>query len=170
MSNPIEDYALIGDGETAALVSRSGSVDWLCWPSFDDDSCFAALLGTPENGCWQLHPAAAVLATSRRYQADTLVLETDFETADGAVRLTDFMPERQRASSVVRIVVGLRGRVAMRSDLRMRFDYGSMPPWCEATAGRRGCPGWVRHCRAARSCSGENPRKPPGIGLHGRGR
>ena len=74
MSSPIEDYALIGDGETAALVSRSGSVDWLCWPTFDSDSCFAALLGTPEHGCWQVHPLRVVKATSRRYQADTLVL------------------------------------------------------------------------------------------------
>ncbi len=134
MSNPIEDYALIGDGETAALVSRTGSVDWLCWPTFDNDSCFAALLGTPEHGCWQIHPTAAVQVTSRRYQADTLVLETDLETEDGAVRLIDFMPERQGFSSLVRIVVGLRGSVAVRSDLRMRFDYGSLPPWCEATA------------------------------------
>lgn len=134
MSRPIEDYALIGDGETAALVSRTGSVDWLCWPTFDSDSCFAALLGTLEHGCWQLHPTRAVQGTTRRYQADTLVLETDFETEDGAVRLIDFMPERKRFSSLVRIVVGLRGSVAMRSDLRMRFDYGSLPPWCEATA------------------------------------
>jgi GH15 family glucan-1,4-alpha-glucosidase len=134
MSNPIGDYALIGDGETAALVSRTGSVDWLCWPRFDNDSCFAALLGTPEHGCWQLHPTAAIKATRRRYQADTLVLETDLETEDGSVCLIDFMPEQQAFSSLVRIVVGLRGSVAMRSDLRMRFDYGSLPPWCEATA------------------------------------
>ncbi len=134
MSSPIADYALIGDGETAALVSRTGSVDWLCWPTFDSDSCFAALLGTPEHGCWQLHPAGAVQGITRRYQADTLVLETDFETEEGAVRLIDFMPERQRFSSLVRIVVGLRGSVAMRSDLLMRFDYGSLPPWCEAMA------------------------------------
>ncbi len=133
MSNPIEDYALVGDGHTAALISRDGSVDWLCWPSFDDDSCFAALLGTPEHGRWQLCPAAVSVATTRRYQTDTLVLETDFETGDGAVRVIDFMPEREEFSSLVRIVVGLRGSVAMRSDLRMRFDYGSMPPWCEAT-------------------------------------
>ncbi len=133
MSNPIEDYALIGDGETAALVSRSGSVDWLCWPTFDNDSCFAALLGTPEHGCWQLHPSAPPKGTTRRYQADTLVLETDFETEGGAVRLIDFMPERQAFSSLVRIVVGLRGSVPMRSEVRMRFDYGSLPPWCEVT-------------------------------------
>jgi GH15 family glucan-1,4-alpha-glucosidase len=134
MNHPIEDYALIGDGETASLVSRTGSVDWLCWPAFDNDSCFAALLGTSENGCWQLHPTATVQATRRQYQADTLVLETDLETADGVVRLIDFMPERQGFSSLVRIVVGLRGQVAMRSDLRMRFDYGSMLPWVDATA------------------------------------
>ncbi len=133
MSTPIEDYALIGDGETAALVSRSGSVDWLCWPRFDDDACFAALLGTPEHGCWQISPTAAVTATSRRYQHDTLIVETDLETADGAVRLIDFMPARQTFSSLVRIVVGLRGSVAVRSELRLRFDYGALPPWCEAT-------------------------------------
>ena len=133
MSNPIEDYALIGDAETAALVSRSGSVDWLCWPCFDSDACFAALLGTPDHGCWQMAPTAAVRSVSRRYQDDTLVLETDIETGDGAVRLIDFMPERGTFSSVVRIVVGLCGEVQMRSEVRMRFDYGSSPPWCEAT-------------------------------------
>jgi GH15 family glucan-1,4-alpha-glucosidase len=133
MSSPIEDYALIGDGQTAALVNRSGSVDWLCWPRFDSDSCFAALLGAPEHGCWQLSPKAAVRATTRRYQTDTLIIETDFETDDGAVRLIDFMPERETFSSLVRIVVGLRGSVKMRSDLRMRFDYGALPPWCEQT-------------------------------------
>ncbi|MGI4795852.1 MAG: glycoside hydrolase family 15 protein [Janthinobacterium lividum] len=133
MSSPIEDYALIGDGETAALVSRSGSVDWLCWPRFDDDACFAALLGTPEHGCWMITPHDAVTATNRRYQDDTLVVETDFETRDGTVRLIDFMPARETCSSLVRIVVGLRGRVAMRSELRLRFDYGALPPWCEAT-------------------------------------
>ena len=134
MSTPIEDYALVGDGETAALISRSGSVDWLCWPTFDDDSCFAALLGTAEHGCWQLYSARAPTGTTRRYQTDTLVLETDLETVDGTVRVIDFMPERRGFSSLVRIVIGLRGSVAMRSELRMRFDYGSLPPWCEATA------------------------------------
>jgi GH15 family glucan-1,4-alpha-glucosidase len=135
MSRPIEDYALIGDGETAALVSLGGSVDWLCWPRFDSESCFAALLGTSEHGCWQLLPQAAVRATSRRYQTDTLIVETDLETEDGAVRLIDFMPPRKTFSSLVRIVVGLRGSVAMRSDLRMRFDYGALAPWCEETDG-----------------------------------
>ena len=133
MSSPIEDYALIGDGQTAALVNRNGSIDWLCWPRFDSDSCFAALLGTTEHGRWQLSPEATVRSTSRRYQSDTLIIETDLETDDGAVRLIDFMPERETFSSLVRIVVGLRGSVAMRSDLRMRFDYGALPPWCEQT-------------------------------------
>jgi GH15 family glucan-1,4-alpha-glucosidase len=133
MSSPIEDYALIGDGQTAALVNLSGSVDWLCWPRFDNDSCFAALLGTAEHGCWQLSPKAAVCSTSRRYQSDTLIIETDLETDDGAVRLIDFMPERETFSSLVRIVVGLHGAVVMRSDLRMRFDYGALSPWCEQT-------------------------------------
>jgi GH15 family glucan-1,4-alpha-glucosidase len=132
MSSSVEDYALIGDGETAALVNRMGSVDWLCWPRFDSDACFAALLGTTENGCWRMSPTAAVQSINRRYQQDTLILETDLQTDDGAIRIIDFMPERQTFSSLVRIVVGLRGRVLMRSELRMRFDYGSLPPWCEA--------------------------------------
>jgi GH15 family glucan-1,4-alpha-glucosidase len=134
MSRPLEDYAMIGDGETAALVSRDGAVDWLCWPRFDSDTCFAALLGASENGSWQISPETTICAQTRRYQADTLVLETDFESDDGAVRLIDFMPRRQGFSSLVRIVVGLRGTVKMRSQMRMRFDFGAMPPWCEATA------------------------------------
>ena len=133
MSSQIQDYAMIGDGQTAALISRGGSVDWLCWPRFDDDACFTALLGTPENGCWRMAPLAEAQSTTRRYQTDTLILETDIETAQGAVRLIDFMPQRRTFSSLVRIVVGLRGSVAMRSDVRMRFDYGSLPPWSEAT-------------------------------------
>ena len=132
MSSSIEDYALIGDGETAALVNRTGSIDWLCWPRFDSDACFAALLGTTENGCWRISPKAAVQSINRRYQQDTLIVETDLQTDDGAIRIIDFMPERQAFSSLVRIVVGLRGRVSMRSELRLRFDYGSLPPWCEA--------------------------------------
>ena len=131
MSVPIEDYALLGDGQTAALVSRDGSIDWLCWPRFDSDACFAALLGTAKNGRWLVAPSGEVTGSSRRYQEDTLVMETDLKTADGAVRLIDFMPMRDAFSSVVRIVVGLRGRVPMRMDLRLRFDYGSLPPWSE---------------------------------------
>ena len=135
MSNPIEDYALIGDGETAALVSRNGSVDWLCWPRFDGDACFAALLGNAGTRILAAPSEGShTQRTSRRYQTDTLVMETDLETQDGAVRLIDFMPQRQGFPSLVRIVVGVRGSVAMRSELRLRFDYGSLPPWCEAVA------------------------------------
>ena len=135
MSHPLEDYALIGDGETAALVGRGGSIDWLCWPRFDSDACFAALLGSDEHGCWRLAPQGTVLSTARRYQRDTLIVETDFETDGGTVRLIDFMPQRRTASSVVRLVTGLAGRVSMQSELRLRFDYGSLPPWCEPTEG-----------------------------------
>ena len=133
MSSPIEDYALLGDGETAALLSLDGSIDWLCWPRFDDAACFAALLGTPENGCWAIAPRQPVNRRTRRYQDDTLIMETDFETADGAVRLIDFMPIRKGASALIRIVAGLRGIVPMRCSLRLRFDYGALPPWSETS-------------------------------------
>ena len=132
MSSPIEDYALIGDGQTAALVNRSGSIDWLCWPRFDSDACFAALLGTSENGCWLIAPTGVVIRSTRRYQDDTLIIETEFETATGAARLIDFMPMRDgEVSSLVRIVEGVKGSVTLRFDLRLRFDYGSLPPWSE---------------------------------------
>jgi GH15 family glucan-1,4-alpha-glucosidase len=133
VSHPIEDYALLGDGETAALLNRDGSIDWLCWPRFDDDACFAALLGKQENGHWSLAPTAPVTQRSRRYQDDTLVMETDLTTADGVVRIIDFMPMRNGASSIVRIVTGLHGTVRMRCLLRLRFDYGNLPPWSEAS-------------------------------------
>ncbi len=133
MSHALEDYALIGDGETAALIARTGSIDWLCWPRFDSDACFAALLGNSSHGGWLLAPTEPIVRTDRRYQQDTLIVETDFETERGAVRLIDFMPPRRTSSSVVRIVEGLRGHVAMRSDVRLRFDYGSLSPWCERT-------------------------------------
>ncbi|WP_036025285.1 glycoside hydrolase family 15 protein [Paraburkholderia dilworthii] len=130
MSRPaIEDYALLGDGETAALVSRDGSIDWLCWPRFDGAACFAALLGTADNGCWSIAPVERVIHQQRRYQQDTLVVETDFELDSGAVRVIDFMPVGDGPSSVVRIVTGLRGVVTMRSQLRLRFDYGALSPW-----------------------------------------
>ncbi len=131
MSTPIEDYALLGDGQTAALLSRDGSIDWLCWPRFDDPACFAALLGTPEHGHWVIAPMAPATRRSRRYRDDTLVMETDFETAGGAVRIIDFMPIRKGASALVRIVAGLRGTVRMRCRLRLRFDYGALPPWSQ---------------------------------------
>ncbi|HUK58085.1 MAG TPA: glycoside hydrolase family 15 protein [Stellaceae bacterium] len=128
MSRPLEDYALIGDCQTAALVARDGSIDWLCWPSFDSGACFAALLGSPENGRWLLAPQGPA-RTSRRYRPDTLILETEFETAEGAVAVIDFMPPRGHASDVVRIVEGRRGRVEMCTELVLRFDYGSIVPW-----------------------------------------
>src|SRR5438067_5793967 len=128
MPSRIEDYALIGDCHTAALVARDGSIDWLCFPRFDSDACFAALLGTPENGRWLLAPQHEATST-RRYLHDTLVLETTWETGDGTVRVFDFMPPHGKAPDVVRIVEGVRGQVAMRSELVIRFDYGHIVPW-----------------------------------------
>ena len=129
MPLPIEDYALIGDCHTAALVGRDGSIDWFCAPRFDSPACFAALLGTAAQGRWLIAPAAAPRAVRRRYRAGTLVLETDFETADGAVRVIDFMPLSWGRCDVLRIVDGLRGRVPMAMELAVRFDYGSVVPW-----------------------------------------
>ena len=124
----IEDYAVIGDGETMALVSCHGSIDWLCWPRFDSGACFAALLGTGEHGRWSIAPTGAA-RVRRRYRADSLVLDTTFETDSGVVSITDFMPPRGKASDIVRIVRGVRGRVDMHSELIVRFDYGSILPW-----------------------------------------
>ena len=131
MASRIEDYALVGDGETAALIARDGSVDLLCWPRFDSDACFAALLGTTQNGHWRIAPAGVITHTRRRYQGDTLVLETEFATGSGAVRIVDFMPMRETVSALVRRVEGVRGTVPMRLDLALRFDYGAMPPWLQ---------------------------------------
>jgi GH15 family glucan-1,4-alpha-glucosidase len=125
----IEDYALIGDCTTAALVGRNGSIDWLCWPRFDSGACFAALLGTSENGRWRICPADPAPRISRAYRDGTMVLETVFETADGSVALIDFMPIGGANSSVVRLVEGRRGKVAMRQHLTLRFDYGATIPW-----------------------------------------
>ncbi|GJG87033.1 glucoamylase [Gemmatimonadetes bacterium T265] len=125
----IEDYALIGDCETAALVSRDGSVDWLCIPRFDSAACFAALLGGPEHGRWSLAPADAEARATRRYRPDTMILETEWETADGAVTVVDFMPVRDQKPDLVRIVVGRRGRVKMRTEFVVRFAYGAAVPW-----------------------------------------
>jgi GH15 family glucan-1,4-alpha-glucosidase len=128
----LEDYALIGDLQSAALVGRNGSVDWLCLPRFDSASCFSALLGDERHGRWLLAPAGEVGGTSRRYRPGTLVLETDFETAEGAVRVIDFMPRRAGGPPrVMRIIEGLRGRVPMRMDLALRPDYGTIQPWVE---------------------------------------
>jgi GH15 family glucan-1,4-alpha-glucosidase len=125
----IEDYALIGDCTTAALVGHNGSIDWLCWPRFDSGACFAALLGTSENGRWRICPVDQAARVSRAYRADTMVLETVFETAGGSVALIDFMPTGQANSSLIRLVEGRRGNVAMRLHLTLRFDYGATVPW-----------------------------------------
>jgi GH15 family glucan-1,4-alpha-glucosidase len=132
----IEDYALIGDCQTAALVGRNGSIDWLCWPRFDSPACFAALLGTPENGYWRISPVDRSAKVRRAYRAGTLVLETEFETGEGAVTLTDFMPVQSGQSDLVRIVTGRRGRVAMETEGVLRFDYGASVPWVTLGADR----------------------------------
>jgi GH15 family glucan-1,4-alpha-glucosidase len=134
----IEDYALIGDCHSAALVSREGSIDWLCWPRFDSRACFAALIGTPDNGRWRIAPAEPTVRVRRQYRPGTLILETIFETADGSVALIDFMFANNGTSSVVRIVEGRSGRVAMRFDLALRFDYGSAVPWVTQLQHRTG--------------------------------
>ena len=129
----IEDYALIGDCESAALVGRDGSIDWLCWPRFDSEACFAALLGTPDNGRWLIAPRDGKARVSRRYRDNTLILETRFESDDGAVTLVDFMPIRGQNPTVVRLVVGERGRLAMRLELVLRFGFGAIVPWVTST-------------------------------------
>jgi GH15 family glucan-1,4-alpha-glucosidase len=128
MAARIEDYAMIGDCQTAALVARDGSIDWFCAPRFDSEACFAALLGSPEHGRWCIAPRTKA-RVSRRYRPDTLVLETQFETAGGAATLIDFMPTGLRRSSIVRLVVGTRGTVAMSTELILRFGYGAVVPW-----------------------------------------
>lgn len=125
----IEDYAVIGDCETAALVSLDGSIDWLCWPTFSSGACFAALLGTADNGFWRIRPVDEIVARSRRYQPGTMIVETTFSTKGGEVCLTDFMPPRGKHSDVVRMVRGVRGKVKMHMDLVLRFDYGLTVPW-----------------------------------------
>jgi GH15 family glucan-1,4-alpha-glucosidase len=138
----IEDYALVGDLQTAALIGRDGSVDWLCFPRFDSGACFAALLGDEQNGRWLLRPAGEVKRISRRYRDTTLVLETEMETATGTVRIVDFMPPRGRAPDLMRIVEGVSGRVAMRMQLVIRFGYGFSVPWV------------TRHAHALRAIAG----------------
>lgn len=142
MAGRIEDYALIGDMQTAALIGRDGAVDWLCLPRFDSHAVFAGLLGTEEHGFWRIGPATAdgaepAAADRRRYRGDSLVLESEWDTEDGVVRVLDFMPPReQHAPQLVRIVEGVSGRVAMRSALRMRFSYGWVVPWVHKVDGR----------------------------------
>jgi|UPI000783F495 GH15 family glucan-1,4-alpha-glucosidase len=129
MPSSIEDYALIGDCQTAALVGRDGSIDWLCWPRFDAAACFAALLGSPGNGRWRIAPEDPSPRVSRRYRDGTLILETELETAGGWITVIDFMALRGGVSDLVRLVVGRRGRVRIRSELVIRFDYGAVVPW-----------------------------------------
>ena len=129
MASRIEDYALIGDLGTAALVGRDGSIDWLCWPRFDSDACFAALLGKPEHGRSKIAPKDGTARVTRRYRPNTLILETRFETGEGAATLIDFMPPRETHSRLVRMVVGERGRVAFHGELILRFGYGATVPW-----------------------------------------
>ena len=132
----IEDYALIGDLQTSALVGRNGSVDWLCLPRFDSASCFTALLGEEKHGRWLIAPAGEVRSVSRHYREGTLVLETDFETADGTARVIDFMPPRDGgAPQLMRIVQGMRGHVPMRMQLIIRFGYGLSVPWVQRVPG-----------------------------------
>jgi GH15 family glucan-1,4-alpha-glucosidase len=132
---PIEDYGLIGDTQTAGLVGRDGSIDWLCLPRFDAGACFAAILGTRDHGRWRLGPRGAPRAVRRRYLGDSLVLEHEFETASGTLRLVDCMPVRQREPDLVRIVEGVAGRVDVQMELTVRFDYGSIVPWVNSTGG-----------------------------------
>ncbi|MGW4893384.1 glycoside hydrolase family 15 protein [Kitasatospora sp. NPDC004240] len=141
MAGRIEDYALIGDLQTAALVGRDGSVDWLCLPRFDSPSCFAGLLGDRDHGAWRIAPAGAGECSSRGYRGDSLVLESTWHTPEGTVRITDFMPRRgadgQRAPQLIRIVEGLAGEVTMRGELRLRFNYGRIDPWVRRTGRHR---------------------------------
>lgn len=135
----IEDYALIGDCETAALVARDGSIEWLCWPRFDSGACLAALVGSHDNGRWGLAPSEPISSTSREYRGNTLILETTFETENGAVRVTDFMPIHDHRSNLVRIVTGVRGKVAMKTEIVLRFDYGAIVPWVNRLDDHRIC-------------------------------
>jgi GH15 family glucan-1,4-alpha-glucosidase len=133
MSLCIEDYAIVGDCQTTALIGRNGSIDWLCWPRFDSDACFAALVGTPEHGRWIITPLGDAVHVRRRYRPDTLILETHFESREGAATLIDFMPPRDARSHLVRRVVGERGRLRFATELVLRFGYGEIVPWVTRT-------------------------------------
>ena len=153
----IEDYALIGDCETAGLVGRDGSIDWLCLPRFDSDSCLAKLLGSEDKVFWRIAPTKQS-EIERRYQPETLILETIFTAQEGRVRVTDFMPPKSGHSRIVRIVEGLEGRVEMQCELAVRFEYGKSIPWVSRLDGAaismaRPCWCWARTCRSeARGC------------------
>jgi GH15 family glucan-1,4-alpha-glucosidase len=135
MALPIEDYAVIGDTRTAALVGKDGSIDWLCLPRFDSGACFAALLGEPRHGRWSLAPSGEVVQTSRRYRPGTLVLETELVTTEGTVRIVDCMPPNEEVPNVLRLVEGVSGRVPLRMELVIRFDYGWVVPWVRSLDG-----------------------------------
>ena len=129
MTSKIEDYALVGNGRSAALIARDGSVDWLCWPRFDSDACFAALLGNASNGCWKLAPISGGVASSRRYIGDTLILESRFDTDDGSGTVIDFMPLQDDLPELVRVVRCTSGTMHMRMEFVVRFGYGQLIPW-----------------------------------------
>src|SRR4051812_20704334 len=133
MALHIEDYAFIGDLQTGALVGKNGSIDWACFPRFDSDACFASLLGGEEHGRWLLAPKGRYRMTGRRYRPGTLILETDLETDDGSLQLIDFMPLRGEAPDIVRIARCTRGRILLNMDLRIRFDFGRIVPFMEAS-------------------------------------
>src|SRR4051812_13247709 len=135
MPSPIGDYALIGNCQTAALVAKGGSIDWLCVPRFDGGACFAALLGTPEHGRWRIAPVGEVRRVRRQYRQGTLVLETEFETGSGTVAVIDAMAMTTDTPTVLRLVEGRRGQVAMSLELIIRFDYGSIVPWVRRVDG-----------------------------------
>ncbi|MBP0448057.1 glycoside hydrolase family 15 protein [Kitasatospora sp. RG8] len=161
MAGRIEDYALIGDLQTAALVGRDGSVDWLCLPRFDSPSCFAGLLGDRQHGAWRLAPVSAARCSSRRYVDDSLVLESEWHAPGGTVRITDFMPQRgqgARTPQLIRIVEGVEGTVAVRSELRLRFNYGRIEPWVRRTG---------RHRVAVAGPDSAWLRVPPGVHTYG---
>jgi len=132
----LENYGMIGDGQSVALICRDGSIDWLCWPRFDSDACFAALLGREQRGYWRIAPRGKYMQSGWRYRNDTMLLETDFTVGGGTMRVLDFMPMRGDSPTLVRQVTGVQGEVAARMEMRLRFDYGSVPPWAEIE-GRR---------------------------------
>ena len=132
----IEDYAVVGDTQTMALIGRNGSVDWLCFPRFDSPACFSSLLGSREHGRWLLAPRGEIRRVRRSYRDATLILETEIDTDEGTVRIVDFMPIRGRNPDLVRIVEGVRGRVTMQLDLVIRYDYGAVIPWVRLDGGR----------------------------------
>ncbi len=131
MTSTIQDYAIIGDGRSCALVARTGSIDFLCWPRFDSDACFAALLGDERHGHWRISPSGYVTETTRKYRDDTAILETDHVTDAGRVRVTDLMPWQGGAPSIIRVAEGLKGEVQMAMSLRPRFGYGQIAPWTQ---------------------------------------